>query len=327
MSYFQTRGPVFTFSPDSTVQNRSEHFYNTWVDLFADIVAVPGERTIVFDNVNNAAIIDADIPAGTYDMDKITLMGPSGGSRQGLAIGTGVSFPHMFNVARNIILDYTSAAAALCTVDDAVTAMFLTLADNCLVNATSSRPIWQFDSNVTYTFNVSGGCRVGSPATFSDSIKTNGTGGGVTLNLIFDGASFIIPAPVLEGNAVDTLNVTLRDSLSSVPDFSAEGFGTVNVTDAAALSIETFGATGDIADDSTLVLATTGGITLTLPVAATVGAGFVVYIKDRDGNAAVDPVTIEGDGAETIDGNLTFPVDSNYQSVTLVSDGSNWSVL
>jgi hypothetical protein len=75
------------------------------------------------------------------------------------------------------------------------------------------------------------------------------------------------------------------------------------------------------------LLVTTGGVTITLPGAATVGSGAVVYIKDRDGNAAGSAITVDGAGSETIDGNLTFSLSSNYQSITLLSDGSNWSIL
>jgi hypothetical protein len=78
-------------------------------------------------------------------------------------------------------------------------------------------------------------------------------------------------------------------------------------------------------DDALLV--TTGGITVTLPSAATFGSGAVIYIKDRDGNAGALAITIDADASETIDGNLTFSLSSNYQSVTLLSDGTNWSII
>ncbi len=92
------------------------------------------------------------------------------------------------------------------------------------------------------------------------------------------------------------------------------------------LGVTTLGATGEIGIED-YVACTTGGITVTLPVAATVGSGKVVSIKDRDGNASGDNITIEGNGSETIDGNLNLVMAVNYESVTLVTDGSNWSKL
>jgi hypothetical protein len=75
------------------------------------------------------------------------------------------------------------------------------------------------------------------------------------------------------------------------------------------------------------MLVTAGGVTITLPSAATVGSGIIVYIKDRDGLAGGDNITIEGSGAETIDGSLTYTLSTNYQAATLLSDGTNWSLI
>jgi hypothetical protein len=92
------------------------------------------------------------------------------------------------------------------------------------------------------------------------------------------------------------------------------------------MGVTTVGTTGAITTED-LVNATTGGITITLPPAATAGTGKVIHIKDRDGSATANNITIEGDSAETIDGSLTFVLTVNYQSVTLVSDGSNWMII
>ena len=35
-------------------------------------------------------------------------------------------------------------------------------------------------------------------------------------------------------------------------------------------------------------------------------------------------VTVDGNGAETIDGVATRTMDSDYESMHLISDGSNW---
>jgi hypothetical protein len=89
------------------------------------------------------------------------------------------------------------------------------------------------------------------------------------------------------------------------------------------LGVTTLGATGELTTED-FVACTTGGITVTLPVAATVGSGKVVYIKDRDGNANASNITIEGNGSETIDDSLNLVMNVDYQAVTLVTDGLNW---
>lgn len=71
-----------------------------------------------------------------------------------------------------------------------------------------------------------------------------------------------------------------------------------------------------------LVDATSGAVTITLLAAATAGNGFRVAIKkiDSSGNA----VTIDGNLSETIDGNTTSTLSTQYDSENLISDGSNW---
>ena len=71
---------------------------------------------------------------------------------------------------------------------------------------------------------------------------------------------------------------------------------------------------------------TAAGDTLTLPSAATI-AGKVYVIKDESGNAGTDNITIATQAAETIDGQATFVINANYNSVTVYSDGTNWFVM
>lgn len=48
-------------------------------------------------------------------------------------------------------------------------------------------------------------------------------------------------------------------------------------------------------------------------------------IKKIDGTANV--VTVDGSGSETIDGSTTQPINTQYQTLTVVSDGSQWWVI
>ncbi len=73
-----------------------------------------------------------------------------------------------------------------------------------------------------------------------------------------------------------------------------------------------------------LVDATSGAFTVNLLSAATATAGFSVTIKKVDTSANV--VTIDASTTETIDGALTYTIGGIYQTVTLVSDGTNWRV-
>jgi len=73
-------------------------------------------------------------------------------------------------------------------------------------------------------------------------------------------------------------------------------------------------------DDDTAVF---GDVTITLPAAS--GNDGLQYIIKKLGNS--EDVIIDGNGTETIDGDLTAPIYGQYNSITLVCDGSNWHII
>jgi hypothetical protein len=68
-----------------------------------------------------------------------------------------------------------------------------------------------------------------------------------------------------------------------------------------------------------------GGFTITLPASHTSGERYV--IKDSGGAAATNNIVIDPSDADTVDGSSTFTLDVNYQSVEVVSNGTNWFVI
>lgn len=68
--------------------------------------------------------------------------------------------------------------------------------------------------------------------------------------------------------------------------------------------------------------ATGGARTITLPTVASAGDGFTVTIKRID--ATTNAVTIDGNGAETIDGALTLFLSTQYEAARLRSNGAAW---
>jgi len=67
-----------------------------------------------------------------------------------------------------------------------------------------------------------------------------------------------------------------------------------------------------------------GAFTVTLPDAAGDNADRVIIIKKID--ATANAVTVDGDGADTIDGATTNIISVQNASITVVSDGSNWCI-
>jgi hypothetical protein len=78
------------------------------------------------------------------------------------------------------------------------------------------------------------------------------------------------------------------------------------------------------ADFCCLVDASGGNITITLPAVAGI-SGTEYYIKKTD--ASVFVVTVDGNGAETIDGNTTYTLDMPLDTLHIICDGSTWNVL
>lgn len=67
---------------------------------------------------------------------------------------------------------------------------------------------------------------------------------------------------------------------------------------------------------------TSGAFTITLPTA--VGNKATIIIKKT---AGTPPLTVDGSGTETIDDGLTATINKVYESITLISDNSNWQIV
>lgn len=80
----------------------------------------------------------------------------------------------------------------------------------------------------------------------------------------------------------------------------------------------------EISDVTNVEDATGGAYSVTLPPAAA-ATGRTYWIKRTNGGG--NNVTIDGDGAELIDGVGTKVLTVQYQSVGLVSDGVGWSIV
>lgn len=115
-------------------------------------------------------------------------------------------------------------------------------------------------------------------------------------------------------------------SISSTGVNAGTGDVTINASASVGYSIST--KTANFTETATsgiivLLCNTTGGtFTITLPTAVSNNA--MISIKKILGSAAL---TIDANGTETIDGGLTATLNKVYESITLVSDGSNWQII
>ena len=88
-------------------------------------------------------------------------------------------------------------------------------------------------------------------------------------------------------------------------------------------AVEVVSTNTSAAANTTYLVDVSGGpVTITLPAPA---ANTYVVIKDSEGTSETNTLTIAPKGAEKIDGvAANLLVQSNFQSVILVSDSINW---
>ena len=100
----------------------------------------------------------------------------------------------------------------------------------------------------------------------------------------------------------------------------------INATTGSSLNVSTKISTYNVlpTDDVILVDASGGTVTLNLPDATTVN-GKVYNFKKIDSSAF--QMIIDADGAQTIDDSLTQATSTQYESFTIISDGSAWYIL
>lgn len=94
--------------------------------------------------------------------------------------------------------------------------------------------------------------------------------------------------------------------------------------DIVAVATKTATYTALDTDHVILCDASTGAFTITLPASAG-RTGRMYYIKKID--SSDNPVTIDPNASELLDGGLTAVLTSQYISLTIVCDGSNWHIL
>lgn len=81
-------------------------------------------------------------------------------------------------------------------------------------------------------------------------------------------------------------------------------------------------ATGNVTEANQLVPVTNWGVTMTIKTALLKAGSWLIFVAQTA--AAPGVITIATEGAELINGAATITITTNYGSVRLYSDGSNW---
>lgn len=113
-----------------------------------------------------------------------------------------------------------------------------------------------------------------------------------------------------------TLSAIFREQAQQINNL-VDHYAVTNVTATTHNEISTEGNALILCD------ATAANITVNLPSAAGNKAKF--YIKKMD--ATANTVTLEGSGAETIDGTANKVITVQYFCYSIMSDGANWVIV
>ncbi len=127
-------------------------------------------------------------------------------------------------------------------------------------------------------------------------------------------------AAVIQGTDIiidDSANMTAVNDITLDGNLNTNGFE-------ANIVAKTTTYTITAADHTVLCDASGGAFTVTLPAVSGV-TGLILNIKktDSSGNA----VTIDAAGSETIDSALTVVISTQYESVTIQCDGTEWWII
>lgn len=187
---------------------------------------------------------------------------------------------------------------------------------------------------VTFNGNVALGNASADDITFTGSVESHIPFG---TNATYDiGAATLGPRSIYLGNGTKSTRIiagTVGTSWTfTLPnDVSATGQGLIfNSSGTAEFRYEdkfTASKTSDYTatgDETIIPCAPAASMTITLPAASTMTGKSLTIIKTDSDLAKT--VTIDGNASETINGATTYVLYTQYESVTIKCDGSNWFV-
>ena len=141
-------------------------------------------------------------------------------------------------------------------------------------------------------------------------------------NLIGEGLFFQKNGADLEFKGLSAgTNITLSSDNNTIVINATTGSATGSTRD----NVSFFGVSTTLSQgDEGYVVATAGGITLSLPTSPATGTSY--KIKDGTGTAQLSPILVST-GAVGIDGNSSVYIDENYGALTAFFDGSSYFII
>jgi len=116
--------------------------------------------------------------------------------------------------------------------------------------------------------------------------------------------------------------VTKKNAWSLVKSTLATYFNTLFAALEPAVVSKTANYTITTDDHTVLCDATSGNITITLPAATSSQREFCIVKTDNTSNTVV----VDGNSSETINGATTITLSSQYDAITITTDGTSWYI-
>lgn len=171
---------------------------------------------------------------------------------------------------------------------------------------------------------------VGSSITVNDGILTlgaetitlDGTSSLSTRNTTILGST----SPWLLGTGTySSTHITYTNTIAVAAGLTKVSLAPLVAEGGQIVKVTTVSTTYPVVNTDYLISANTGtAYTVTLPASPLVGRTFI--IKDSSGNAGSNTLTVSGNGVN-INGAATFPINTNFQSLTVVYDGTIWCAI
>ena len=307
----------------------SGNVYGDWGQLVGSIADLEGIKLI---EIDTSLVSPAVIPAGTYDLDDVILQGRGGPFLTLLTINDGVTFQNLRTIREGLQITSQCNTAPIRDVQNGEFLIFegstiITTGTAAFVDYTPT--LGQMNIRCLENARLLGGT--------APIFNLTNIGGGAAIQL-FDRSE--LGTNSLDGVAGSGMSVDLSGAgatlTQNVAGGTLPGGGTIGVSTLAVprLNRININSTQTLTGMSAYVraFATGAPFTITLPPAAGGAldrkptAGQQIVIKNVEASANV--ITIDGDGAETIDGAATTTIAANFGAVTLMSDGASaWNIV